>query len=171
MRAEDTYPLKALLELRRRIKEHRARCLAAEARGLGEAEIALGTARGRVLERETHLALQRARLSPDGTPERVRSVQDLQTAEQYTSRVVRDLERLRDTWRRAERAVAEARDRHAAAREKLLAAAAGLKMVERHFGTWDLERRRQEARRAEQELEDLVAAIRAGSSSERKRPL
>jgi len=151
---QPTTPLTALLRVRGMIKERREEALAAATRALEQAGAALAL----VLERERAQEVLVAEAREGLRPAAVCSVAELHRREAF---LAGQLSRL--AARREERGAAAARRdererEREAARAALVAAQGELEAVERSWEAWDRARRAEAERRAEQELEDLVAS-------------
>jgi hypothetical protein len=154
------YPLEALLRLRREIKQQRERLLASATSACTQAEQALADAGARAEEQQARLALALQRL---GSSEPSRAA-ERQGRERFAGDQRDELVARRGERDQAAATVAARRDELTAARQQLLDAEAALQAVERNHRAWDQARHAEEQRRAELELEDLVAARRGGDS-------
>jgi septation ring formation regulator EzrA len=154
MRPPGPYPLQALLRLRQKIRDQRQQALAEAVQRLQLAEIAEQQARERM---DTHLDRLQAeqRKVADGGQ---RQAAELQAQQRYLQRLTKELEPLRDQWNAARQQLQQKQQAFSSVQQALARAQTELEAVERNRESWDQARRADEMRRAEQELEDVVAS-------------
>jgi hypothetical protein len=148
------YPLQALLRLRREIEEQRERRLGGANAACQRAEAEVADARARLEEQRLTLAEARGQLVAAG----LERAAERHVRGRYIDRLRREAERRTEELEHADRRAHAAREAAAAAGRALREASAALKVVERDHAVWDQARRAEEERRAELELEDLVAS-------------
>jgi membrane protein involved in colicin uptake len=153
-------PLEALLRVRREIKQQRERLLAAATAECVRAEEVLSGAAQREAAQRVDLT-ECLEAQASGDPSRVA---DRQTRERYAARQRRELEARERQREQAAAALAERRAERESARRLLLDAETALQVVERRAAAWDQARRAEEQRRAELELEDLIASRQRGGT-------
>jgi chromosome segregation ATPase len=154
MRPPGSYPLQALLRLRQRIRDHRQQALAEAIQRLQQAETAEQQAQQRLDTQRDRLQTEQQRLADSGQ----RQAAELQVQERYLQRLERELEHLLDHWDAARQRLQEMQRVYLGAQQALAQAQAELEAIERNRESWDQARRSDETRRAEQELEDVMAA-------------
>jgi hypothetical protein len=148
------YPLEALLRLRRELCRQQELALA-------EATRALELGEERLLRAQEQLAGKRGEL--DEAREKTaslapRAAGQVQQQMRFVDRLALEAEQLAAAVRQAEVELEQRRQEREGARQALADAQAELELVERNHEAWTEARRQQELARAEQELEDLVAA-------------
>jgi hypothetical protein len=153
------YPLQALRRLREEITHGRELELAALVSRHAAALEALRLAEARVAQCISELTVARAGLAEF----KPRLAGEWQVGERFVERRSAALAAARVERGHAHARLTEEDAALAAGQARLRQAEAELETVERNHLAWDRTRRREEQRRAEQELEDVLAAQPAGA--------
>ncbi len=151
-----SYPLEALITLRQGVKERWERRLAQGLEHLRQAEALVKDEEQRLQEHTNQLDLRRQQV----TAQHTLSIAELQGQDRYIARLQEELAILRQAHQEARRARDERKEALAQIKQKLTQAEAQLQVVQKNFAVWDRSRQQAEHKRAELELEDLLAAKR-----------
>jgi DNA repair exonuclease SbcCD ATPase subunit len=148
------YPLEALLRLRRELCRQQELALAEATRALELGEERLLRAQEQLDGKRVELDEARGQIASLAP----RSAARVHQQTRFVDRLVSETEQLAGAVRQAEAEIEQRRRAREGARQALADAQAELELVERNHEAWTEARRQQELARAEQELEDLVAA-------------
>lgn len=154
MRPPGAYPLQTLLRLRQEIRDQSRQILAEAVQRLQQAESAQHLAQKRLWSGRDRLSNERELLAGGGA----RRAQAFQLHQQFLERLQREVEHLEGLVHAASTELEACQQAHAEAQLALAGAQTELEVIEHNRESWDQARRADEVRRAEQELEDVVAA-------------